>query len=84
MGSLYNLTPYIGDVTLIKVLMLVILAGLGSFNGIFYMGALLGVLYGALPAIPSTWFSGAKVDAYASILVLALLIIRPRGFFGHE
>ena len=83
-GSLYNLTPYIGDVTLIKVLMLVILAGLGSFNGIFYMGALLGVLYGALPAIPSTWFSGAKVDAYASILVLALLIIRPRGFFGHE
>jgi branched-chain amino acid transport system permease protein len=84
MGSLYNLTPFIGDVTLIKVLMLVILAGLGSFNGIFYMGALLGVLYGALPALPSNWFSGAKVDAYASILVLALLVIRPRGFFGHE
>jgi branched-chain amino acid transport system permease protein len=80
MGSLYNLTPFMGDVTLIKVLMLVILAGVGSFNGIFYVGALLGVLYGALPVV----LSGAVVDALASILVLALLVIRPQGFFGHE
>lgn len=79
-GTLYNLTPYIGDVTLIKVLMLVILAGLGSFNGIFYVGALLGLLYGALPVV----LSGVIVDALSSVLVLALLIIRPRGFFGHE
>lgn len=79
-GSLYNLTPFIGDVSLIKVLMLVILAGLGSFNGIFYVGALLGVLYGALPVV----LNGAVVDAVASIMVLALLIIRPQGFFGHE
>jgi branched-chain amino acid transport system permease protein len=80
MGLLYNLTPFVGDVTLIKVLMLVILAGLGSFNGIFYVGGLLGVLYGALPVV----LSGAVVDALASVMVLALLIIRPRGFFGHE
>jgi branched-chain amino acid transport system permease protein len=80
MGSLYNLTPFMGDTTLIKVLMLVILAGVGSFNGIFYVGALLGVLYGALPVV----LPGAMVDALASILVLALLVIRPQGFFGHE
>ena len=80
MGSLYNLTPFMGDITLIKVLMLVILAGVGSFNGIFYVGALLGVLYGALPVV----LSGAMVDALASILVLTLLVIRPQGFFGHE
>lgn len=79
-GTLYNLTPFIGDVSLIKVLMLVILAGLGSFNGIFYVGALLGVLYGALPVV----LNGAVVDALASIMVLALLVIRPKGFFGHE
>ena len=79
-GALYNLTPFIGDVSLIKVLMLVILAGLGSFNGIFYVGALLGVLYGALPVV----LNGAGVDALASIMVLALLVIRPKGFFGHE
>ncbi len=80
MGSLYNLTPFMGDITLIKVLMLVILAGVGSFNGIFYVGALLGVLYGALPVV----LPGAMVDALASIMVLVLLVIRPQGFFGHE
>ncbi len=80
MGSLYNLTPFMGDITLIKVLMLVILAGVGSFRGIFYVGALLGVLYGALPV----FLNGAVVDAAASIMVLALLVIRPQGFFGHE
>lgn len=80
MGSLYNLTPFMGDITLIKVLMLVILAGVGSFRGIFYVGALMGVLYGALPVV----LNGALVDALASILVLALLVIRPQGFFGHE
>jgi branched-chain amino acid transport system permease protein len=80
MGSLYNLTPFMGDITLIKVLMLVILAGVGSFNGIFYVGGLLGVLYGALPVV----LPGAMVDALASIMVLVLLVIRPQGFFGHE
>jgi branched-chain amino acid transport system permease protein len=80
MGTLYNLTPFMGDITLIKVLMLVILAGVGSFNGIFFVGALLGLLYGALPMV----LSGAVVDAVASVLVLGLLVIRPQGFFGHE
>jgi len=80
MGTLYNLDPFMGDKTLIKVLMLVILAGVGSFNGIFIVGGLLGVLYGALPMV----LPGAVVDAVASVLVLALLIIRPQGFFGHE
>jgi branched-chain amino acid transport system permease protein len=80
MGSLYNLTPFMGDITLIKVLMLVILAGVGSFNGIFYVGGLLGVLYGALPVV----LPGAMVDALASVMVLVLLVIRPQGFFGHE
>lgn len=79
-GALYYLSPYMGDVTLIKVLMLVIVAGLGSFRGIFIVGALLGVLYGALPMV----LNGVVVDAVASALVLALLLIRPQGFFGHE
>ena len=80
MGTLYNLTPFMGEVTLIKVLMLVIVAGVGSFNGIFFVGAILGLLYGALPMV----LPGAVVDAVASVAVLALLIVRPQGFFGHE
>ena len=59
MGSLYNLSPWMGDTILVKVLMLVVLAGMGSFRGIFIVGALLGVMYGGLPMV----LPGAVVDA---------------------
>jgi branched-chain amino acid transport system permease protein len=80
MGILYNLSPWMGDTTLIKVLILVVLAGMGSFSGIFIVGGLLGLMYGGLPMI----LPGAVVDAVASALVLGLLLVRPQGFFGHE
>ena len=80
MGTLYYLSPFMGDAALVKVLMLTILAGFGSFDGIFIVGVILGALYGALPVV----LPGAVVDATASILVLVLLLFRPRGFFGYE
>ncbi len=80
MGSLYNLSPWMGDTILVKVLMLVVLAGMGSFRGIFIVGALLGVMYGGLPMV----LPGAVVDAVASAMVLGLLLVRPQGFFGHK
>ncbi|MCX8032244.1 MAG: ABC transporter permease [Thermoleophilia bacterium] len=80
MGTLYYLSPFMGDAALVKVLMLVILAGLGSFGGIFVVGGILGAMYAGLPVV----LPGAVVDATASILVLALLLIKPQGFFGHE
>jgi len=79
-GALYNLSPYMGDQSLVYVLMLVILAGVGSFRGIFIVGAILGIMYAGLPIV----LPGVVVDATASVLVLALLLIRPQGFFGHE
>jgi branched-chain amino acid transport system permease protein len=80
MGSIYNLSPFMGDLTLVKVLMLVILAGVGSFHGIFIMGLILGALYAGLPML----IPGAASDAIAVIIVLVILMIRPQGFFGHE
>jgi branched-chain amino acid transport system permease protein len=80
MGTLYNLSPWMGDAVLVKVLMLVVLAGMGSFSGIFLVGGILGLMYGGLPIV----LPGAVVDAVASALVLGLLLVRPQGFFGHE
>ena len=80
MGSIYNLSPFMGDLTLVKVLMLVILAGVGSFHGIFIMGLILGAVYAGLPML----IPGAASDAVAVIIVLVILLIRPQGFFGHE
>ena len=79
-GALYNLSPYMGDQNLVYVLMLVILAGVGSFKGIFIVGVILGVMYAGLPIV----LPGVVVDATASVLVLLILLIRPQGFFGQK
>jgi len=80
MGTLYNLSPFMGQSTLVKVLMIVILAGAGSFGGIFIVGLILGILFGVLPVI----FLGATSDAIAVAIFMMLLLFRPQGFFGHE
>jgi branched-chain amino acid transport system permease protein len=80
MGALYSLSPFMGNLTLVKVLMVVILAGVGSFRGIFIVGLILGCLYGGLPVL----FPGATSDAIAVSIFIILLLIRPQGFFGRE
>ena len=80
MGTLYNLSPFMGQITLVKVLMIVILAGVGSFGGIFIVGLILGGLYGVLPVL----LPGATSDAIAVAIFMVILLFRPQGFFGHE
>ncbi len=80
MGVLYNLSPFMGQATLTKVLMVVILAGVGSFGGIFIVGLILGILYGVLPVL----IPGAASDAIAVAIFMVILLLRPQGFFGHE
>ena len=79
-GSLYTLDPFMGDSSLIKILILIILAGVGSFKGVIYMGLVLGILYATLPLL----IQGAASDAVAVAIILVILLIRPQGFFGRE
>ncbi len=80
MGTLYNLSPFMGQSTLTKVLMIIILAGVGSFGGIFIVGLILGILYAVLPVL----IPGATSDAIAVVVFMVILLFRPQGFFGHE
>ena len=80
MGSYLQLSPFMGDSMLTKVLILVILAGVGSIGGIFLTGLLLGALDAVLPLL----MRGAFSDAIAVVIVVALLLYKPKGFFGHE
>ena len=79
-GAFLSLGPFMGDAMLWKVLILVILAGVGSLGGIFVTGLALGAMNSVLPVI----FNGAISDAIAVIVVIILLLIKPKGFFGHE
>jgi branched-chain amino acid transport system permease protein len=80
MGAFKGIGPFMGDLMLVKILMLVILGGLGSIGGVFVAGLLLGALDSVLPLL----LNGAASEAIGVALVVVLLLIRPKGFFGHE
>jgi len=80
MGAFKGIGPFMGDLMLVKALMLVILAGLGSIGGIFFAGLLVGGLDAVLPIL----INGASSEAVGMGVILILLLIRPKGFFGHE
>jgi branched-chain amino acid transport system permease protein len=80
MGAYLNLSPLMGDIMIIKVLMLIMIAGVGSMGGVLVSGFVLGGLDAILPM----WIVGAGSDAVAVVIVVILLLIRPKGFFGHE
>ena len=80
MGAYQKLSPYMGDSINLRILMLVMLAGAGSMNGVLITGLVMGLLDSFFPVM----FSGYIADAVSAGLVVVLLLIKPKGFFGHE
>jgi branched-chain amino acid transport system permease protein len=80
MGAYLRLSPYMGDLMLVRVLIIVMLAGAGSLGGILITGLILGALNAALPVL----IPGAGSDAVIIAVIIILLLIRPMGFFGYE
>jgi branched-chain amino acid transport system permease protein len=80
MGAYLRLSPYMGDLMLVKVLIIFMLAGAGSIGGILIAGLVLGTLTATLPVL----VSGAASDAIIIAVVVVLLLLRPQGFFGYE
>ena len=80
MGAYQGLSASMGDTMNLRILMLVMLAGAGSMNGIIITGAVMGFLDTVCPLI----FQGNAGSAVPIAIVVVLLLIRPKGFFGHE
>jgi len=80
MGAYTNLNPFMGDDMLATILMLVILAGAGSTGGIVIVGAILGSMNAILPVL----LTGDYAQAIYVVIVVIILLFRPKGFFGHE
>jgi branched-chain amino acid transport system permease protein len=80
MGAYLRLSPFMGDLMLVRVLIIVMLAGAGSLGGILIAGLVLGALNAALPVL----IPGAASDAVIIAVIVVLLLIRPMGFFGYE
>jgi branched-chain amino acid transport system permease protein len=80
MGAYLRLDPFMGDLMLVNVLIIVMLAGAGSLGGIMIAGLILGAMNAVLPVV----LSGAASSAVIVAIVVVLSIIWPQGLFGYE
>lgn len=79
-GSVFQLTPFMGNQPLIKGLVIIVLGGLGSIPGVVAGGIMLGVLDGVMPVvIGSGWAAIIPL-----VIVMIVLIVKPTGLWGYE
>lgn len=78
-GSVLVLHVSIADTMLVKVIGVVILAGIGSIGGIWAGGLTMG----AVDALGAYFLPNVVSDPLGLALVVFILVIRPQGILGH-
>jgi branched-chain amino acid transport system permease protein len=80
MGSIFSTSPFMGTSAITKGIAVIILGGLGSIPGAVVGGFTLGLIDGLVPPLLSSTM--ANIVGFGVIIIV--LILRPRGLFGHE
>lgn len=78
LGAVFVVSPSAAELTTVKAFVVVILGGMGSFAGAVLGGLLLGLVESLWGGFISTGYT----DVVGFVLVIALLLFRPRGLFG--
>ncbi len=78
-SGILGLTPPMGDSLLMPSFVAVIVGGVGSLPGAVLGGLLIGVVSG----ITTTYYPAAS-EAVIYLMMLVVLVIRPRGLMGQE
>ena len=78
-SPLYSVFPSMGDLPLLKALVVVILGGFGSVSGVLLCGLGLGVL----ETLGAMYISSAYQHGYAFFILILVLLIKPKGIFGR-
>lgn len=79
-GSILQLQPYMGSLPMIKGLVIIVLGGLGSIPGAVIGGLMLGLIDGILPV----FFGSAVASVAPLVVVILVLLFKPKGILGHE
>jgi branched-chain amino acid transport system permease protein len=69
---------------LIKALAIAILGGLDSIPGVILAGIIVGVAESLATGIVDPFVQASTRDIVASVIILATLLFKPHGLFGHE
>jgi len=80
MGSIFSTSPFMGTSAITKGIAVIILGGLGSITGAVFGGFILGLIDGLVPPLLSSTMAG--IVGFGVIILV--IILRPRGLFGHE
>lgn len=78
--TLGAVSPALGSGLSFKGLAIILVAGLGSFPGAVVCGLALGVV----EVMAQTYLGGSWRDAIAFGLIVAVILIRPKGVFGSQ
>ena len=80
MGPTYQVVVYMGYIILLKAFASAVVGGFGSLPGAIVGGFTVGLFETAC----SFFISGSHKDAYAFLLMVVVLLIKPTGFFGVQ
>jgi branched-chain amino acid transport system permease protein len=80
MGSIFSTSPYMGTSAITKGIAVIILGGLGSIPGAVVGGLILGLIDGVVPPLLST----NMATIFGFVVIIIVLLLRPKGLFGHE
>jgi branched-chain amino acid transport system permease protein len=79
-APIFYINPYMGAVPIMKAFVVIILGGLGSVSGAFIGGFVIGFV----DSFGSTYLSSSIASMMAFGILVLVLIVRPKGLFGHE
>jgi branched-chain amino acid transport system permease protein len=77
---LYSFSPVVGGGFTMKAFVVVVLGGLGSIRGAIVAGIVLGVVENLVSGLLVPGYR----DAVAFVLLVVILLARPRGIFGNR
>ena len=80
MGSIFSTSPFMGIPAIAKGIAVIILGGLGSIPGAVAGGLILGMIDGLVPPLLSPTIAGI----FGFVVIIIVLLLRPRGLFGHD
>ncbi|MCZ6861156.1 MAG: branched-chain amino acid ABC transporter permease [Alphaproteobacteria bacterium] len=78
MAVIYAFSPVVGDSFTMKSFVIVVLGGLGSMQGAIVAGIVLGIAESIVSGLLAPGYS----DAISFIILVLILVLRPRGIFG--
>ncbi len=80
LGSLFTVSPFMGERPLIKAFVIITLGGFGSIPGAVVAALIIGVL----ESLGAAFVSSEWQDAFGFVMLILILLLRPMGLFGER